>query len=178
MSSRLTKFLQDYVIERVDQELCPLKLGFYAKEEKPFKGLKFDVYAYSKKRGIMLIWEIEIGNCPDGCITNVRKVRRILNFKWLPYVHMFHIFSPFCDDYEGPCKKVAKNLQKKNELRFSYKQFSIPISYDEFDEIYKAFEDSKKRAEQDYGRRLRVHMGKIVRNSIHMFVSEDQRSGN
>jgi len=159
-------------VEQAAQELYPLKLGFYTKKEKSFKGLRFDAYAYSKKRGIILIWEMEINNCLDGCITNVRKVQQILNFKWLPYVHMFHIFSPSCDDYKGLCKEKAKKLQRKNELRFTYKQYTIPISYDEFNEIYEAFEESRKRAEREYGRRLRVHIGKIVRNSIHTFIGK------
>lgn len=172
MSSKLTDFLQTYIADQVEQELYPLHLGFYTRKEKPFEGLRFDVYSYSRKRGIILIWEIETNNAVEACLLNVHKVQKILKFNMLPYVHMFHIFSPWCECDMPQCSKKGQKMKTKYPLRFTYNQFSIQISDDEFDRIFESFKRNQKRAEQEYGRKLRIHMGKIVRKSICLFTGK------
>ncbi len=109
-------------------------------------------------------------NAEEFCIKNVEKVQRILSFKWHPYVHMFHVFSPSCEGYRQSCEKVANKLKKKYEIRFTYRQFVINIPYDEFRQIEKAFEKYPKKAEQKYGRQLKIHISRIVRRSIELFT--------
>lgn len=166
----LTDFIQRELDDQLSYRLSELGAGFYTKKEKTLKGIRFDNYAYSKKRGVFLIWELEMENDKKSCISNVKKVRRILSFKWHPYVHMFHIFSPSCEGSRHSCEKVANNLKKKFEIRFTYRQFVINIPYDEFRQIEKAFRRNSKQAEQKYGRRLRIHIGKIVKQSIELFT--------
>lgn len=152
--------------------MSQLKSGFYTEIEKTLQDMRFDNYAYSRKRRIFFIWELEINNTLEGCIRNVRKVDKVLKYKSYPYVHMFHIFSPFCEYAMEPCEKAAKKLQRKNEIRFTYRQFKLTISFDEFEKIYESFRKNKGRAEQKYGRRLRIHIGKIIRRSIEMFTGK------
>ncbi len=127
MSSRLTKFLQDYIAEQADQELYPLKLGFYTKKEKSFKGLRFDAYAYSKKRGIILIWEMEINNCLDGCITNVRKVQQILNSNGFPMYTCSTYFLHFVMNTRVYARKERRNYKRRMNLGLLTN--SLPFQY-------------------------------------------------
>jgi len=170
MPLELTDFLQKEMHYQLNYQLDRLGIGFYTRTEKAIKDVRFDNYAYSRKRGIFFIWELEIENAEEVCINNVKKVQKILSHKWYPYVHMFHIFSPSCEDYKQSCEKVANKLKEKNEIRFTYKQFDINIPYDEFLQIEKSFKKNTKQAEQKYGKRLRIHIGKIVRQSIEMFT--------
>lgn len=155
--------------EQLGPSLDQLQMGFYSRPEKSLKGSRFDIYAYSRKRGVFLIWELEMNNALEGCISNVRKVKRVLNSSWFPYVHMFHIFSPFCNSYKKKCEMDAEKLKKKYEARFTYKQFDITVPYDELWEIYESFNRNRNHAEQKYGKRLKMHLGKIIRKSITMF---------
>ncbi|MEM3797243.1 MAG: hypothetical protein QXE05_01415 [Nitrososphaeria archaeon] len=170
MPLELTDFIQMELDDQLSKRLSELGVGFYTKKEKTLKGIRFDNYAYSKKREVFLIWELEMENDEKSCIQNVEKVQRILRFKWHPYVHMFHIFSPSCEVYKQSCERVANKLKKKYEIRFTYKQFVINIPYDEFRQMEEAFERKPKQAEQRYGRRLRMHISKIVKQSIELFT--------
>jgi hypothetical protein len=172
MPLELTDFIQRELDNQLSYSLSELGVGFYTKKEKTLKGIRFDNYAHSRKRGVFLIWELEMENDEKSCINNVKKVQRILGFKWHPYVHMFHIFSPSCEDYRQSCEGVANKLKKRYELRFTYKQFVISIPCDEFRQIEDAFERSSKQAERKYGRRLRIHIGKIVKQSIELFTGK------
>lgn len=155
---------------QLNYQLDQLRIGFYTKKEKTHGDVRFDNYAYSRKRSIFLIWELEIENAEEMCINNVEKVQKILSHKWYPYVHMFHVFSPSCEGYKESCEKMANRLKKKNEIRFTYKQFDIDIPYDEFLKMENLFQKNPKLGERKFGRRLRVHLGKIVRQSIAMFT--------
>jgi hypothetical protein len=166
MISELTKFFQEYIEERLKTQLDQLQMGFYIKPEKFLKGCRFDIYAYSRKRQVFLIWELEIYNTIEGCIKNIKKVKRVLNLDWLPYVHMFHIFSPLCESYKKECARIASAIKKKYEARFTYKQFDITIHPDEFWEIYESFNRNKNNAKRRYGKRLKIHIGKIITGSI------------
>jgi len=167
--TNLTGFVQEYMKDQLKPYLDSLQVGFSSKMEKSQANVRFDIYAYSRPNRVFLIWELEMCNCRKGCITNVRKVKTILDREWLPHVHMFHVFSPFCVNDARPCLKAAKNLRKKYELRFTYQQFQLSIPYDDLYDIYDLFERHRLSAERKYGQRLRVHIGKIVRQSIDMF---------
>jgi len=170
MPSKLTNFLQEETDYQLKYQLYSLNMGFFTKKEKPFKGIRFDNYAYSRKKGVFLIYEWEIENSEEACINNIKKVHKILSYKWCPYLHMFHIFSPSCESYRRSCEKVADKLKNKYRFRFTYKPFTINISYDDFLKIENLFKRNQKQAKQRCGKRLRTHIGKIVRESIKMFT--------
>jgi len=169
MPAELTNFLQEYFEDRLNYELNQLGMGFYTKKEKTFKDFRFDMYAYSRKARTFLIWELEINNNLESCINNVKKIRKVLNLKWKPYVHMFHIFSPFCKSYKNICQKEANKQKKKSPLRFNYIQFDIKIPLGEFDEIYTNFKRNRRLAEKKHGKRLKIHIGRIIGKSLMMF---------
>lgn len=170
MPLELTDFIQKELDNQLRYQLGEVRSGFYTKIEKTYRSVRFDNYAYSKKRRVFLIWELEIENAEEFCIKNVKKVQRILSHKWYPYVHMFHVFSPSCESYRQSCERIANRLKKKYEIRFTYKQFVINIPYDEFLQIEDSFKRNPKQAARKYGKRLRIHVGKIVKQSIELFT--------
>ncbi len=54
MPLRLTDFIQRELNNQLGHRLRELGLGFTTKKEKTFKNVRFDNYAYSKKRGVFL----------------------------------------------------------------------------------------------------------------------------
>ena len=63
----------------------------------------------------------------------------------------------------------ANKQKKKSPLRFNYIQFDIEIPLEEFDEIYTNFKRNRRLAEKKHGKRLKIHIGRIIGKSLMMF---------
>jgi len=167
MESELTKFIKQTLRDALEPKLR--ELNFFAPSlEKRFEGipLSFDVYSYKKfGNKCFAIWELEISS-PHHEV-NVKKQRKVLNFKWQPTVFLFHVFSPdYYDSQRKACHHLAKKLEDEFPRRFVYTQLEISTDYEKFIRIKNSFESSKNYAKQYYGKDVINAMRKIARQSI------------
>jgi len=160
----LTKFLKRELREHLEPNLKQFRF-FGTSEEKPLKGIKFDVYSYNRKQGRIAIWELEI---KSGHHTyNVSKVDVILNFQWKPKIFMFHIFSPYYYPREKErCETLAKELKSKYPRRFIYEQVNMKIPLERFERMLNSFQSNKYQAKHRYGKELRKEIIRIAKETL------------
>jgi len=162
--TNLTKFLKNELYEWLVPQVR--KLGFhYCKKEKTLCGIKFDIYSYSKKKGIFAIWELEIKQQrPES---NIKKLNKILNFQWKPKVFLFHIFSSFrTESDKWYCFKEDGKLRKKYPRRFKYIPLLMRIPRNKLENIVKSFQKNKYVAKHRYGPKLNKEMRRLGKETI------------